>query len=53
MMAIEITQTSEDKIWVNGKLVLRDMNNNWVAQSELGPSETSSLNSFLKQNHLI
>lgn len=52
-MAIEITKTSDDKIWVNGKIVVRDMNKNWVSQSELTPMEESILKTYLVSNGLI
>ena len=52
-MAIEITRTAEDKIWINGKIVVRDMNNHWVAQSELMPMEESKLREDLNENGLI
>lgn len=52
-MAIEITKTAEDKIWINGKIVVRDMNGNWVSQSELMPMEESVLRQYLNDNGLI
>lgn len=52
-MAIEVTQTADDKIWVDNILVVRDMNNNWVAQQELSTNQRASLNSFLQTKALV
>lgn len=48
-MSIEVVQTSEDKIWVNDTLVIKDMNNNWIANKELYPAEQTALNDWLRQ----
>ncbi len=47
-MSIEISQTSDTKIWVNDKLVVKDMNNNWLASKELSPAEQTALNDWLR-----
>ena len=48
-MAIKITTINEDRIRVRNKIVYRDMNNNWVAVTELTTGETAALNNHLSQ----
>ncbi|WP_180272322.1 hypothetical protein [Maribacter sp. 4U21] len=47
-MAVEISQTNDDTIWVNSKVVRKDMNNHWVANRELTPSERDAFDSHLR-----
>jgi len=43
-MAVAISQTADDKIWVNDTLVVKDMNNNWLSHSKtLDPEERKAL----------
>lgn len=44
---IEVSQTSDNKIWVNGNLVIKDMNGQWIAQEELTPSEQRAFKQHL------
>ena len=47
-MAIVVIQTEDDKLTVNGKLVYKDTNNNWVSQTTLTQSEMDALHSHLR-----
>lgn len=48
IMAIVVLQTEDDKLTVNGKLVFKDTNNNWVSQASLTQGEMDALHSHLK-----
>lgn len=48
-MAVEILQFQDDEILVNSKLVIKDMNGNWVAKIELTNSEAEALNTHIKK----
>lgn len=48
-MATQVAQTADDKIWVNDKLVVKDMNNNWVSNAKpLNPEERQALSNHLR-----
>jgi len=47
-MATEISQTANDTIWVNNKVVRKDMNNHWVCTKELTPSERDAFDNHLR-----
>lgn len=47
-MTIKIKQLSEDRYTVNGKLVHKDMEGNWIGNPEMTTKEVS-----LFQNHII
>jgi len=47
-MAVDITQTNDDTIWVNNKVVRKDMNNHWVATRELTQSEREAFDDHLR-----
>lgn len=51
-MTIDISQTADDKIWVNGKLMVLDMNGNWVSNSELTPNEQTAALDFIQNRQL-
>ncbi len=38
-MAIRITQIDESTLRINGKIVYKDANGKWIANTELTPSE--------------
>lgn len=47
-MPVTILQVSDNTLEVNDKVVYRDTNDNWIAQSELTPSESKSLHQHIK-----
>jgi hypothetical protein len=52
-MSITIRREDERTIYVNGKLVQMDSNNNWIARfEELTNSETKSFHEFLNSEKL-
>jgi hypothetical protein len=48
-MAIKVETIDEETISVNSKIIKKDMNNNWIAQEELTPSETRQFNQHIKK----
>ncbi|HLT54400.1 MAG TPA: hypothetical protein VKZ97_10925 [Flavobacteriaceae bacterium] len=46
-MAVDITQFSDDKIYVNNKLVYLDSSGNWITKIELTQVETEALQQYL------
>jgi hypothetical protein len=49
-MAVAITQPQDDQFLVNGKLVYKDSNNQWIASEELTVAENAA---FRKQLQAI
>jgi hypothetical protein len=49
-MSIELYQLDDGVLEVNGKVVSRDMNGNWVSAVELLPSEQAAVNGWIRQN---
>lgn len=47
-MAVQISQTADNKIWVNDKLVFKDSDNNWITHRELTQLERRDFNSYLR-----
>lgn len=47
-MAVEISQTDNETIWVNNKVVRKDMNNKWIATKELSLSERNAFDEHLR-----
>lgn len=47
-MAVDIYEHSDDKIYVNDKLVYLDQDNNWIAKVELTKEETEELNNHIR-----
>lgn len=47
-MAVEISQTSDETIWVNDKVVRKDMNNKWVTSRELTSAERKAFDNHLR-----
>ena len=46
---VNISQTADDKIWVNDKLVIKDSNNNWVSNAKpLNSTERQALSGHLR-----
>lgn len=48
IMAIQIQEHSDNKIYVNNKLVYVDMDGEWTAKVELTTNETSALQAHLR-----
>lgn len=48
LMTINIKQLSEDRFTVNGKLVHKDMDGNWIGNPDMTTKEVSFF-----QNHII
>ena len=47
-MAIEIKQISDNKLYVNNKLVYQDVRGNWIAPIELTTNEMQSFQEHIK-----
>ena len=47
-MAVTITQTDADQLHVNGKLVYKNVDNNWQASTELTRAEEKALHQHLR-----
>jgi len=47
-MAVNITQTGDETIWVNDKVIRKDMNNHWISAKELSPSERNAFDAHLR-----
>ena len=47
-MSVEISQTGDETIWVNDKIIRKDMNNKWVTSRELTPNEREAFDNHLK-----
>jgi len=46
MSKIHIKRTSDEAILVNKKVVYRDMNGNWIAVTQLTPSEYEAFQKY-------
>lgn len=46
-MSTVVIQTQDSQLTVNGKLVYKDANNNWISQVTLTTKELEALNSHL------
>jgi len=47
-MPVEISQTGDETIWVNDKVIRKDMNNKWITSRELTTAERKAFDEHLR-----